>query len=298
MGSFINVVSLRYKPGQKLFNGKIIGDSVGQNLPPAEKGGRSHCFKCGKELTWYELIPVISFLIQKGKCRHCGHKLSFQYLIVEFLSGLIFLLVPIKILNFQFPISNFQSITQLTNHQILITVLWISIFLSLLLLSIIDFLHFIIPDQINLFLVFLGIILTAANYIHRPAEQIINYSFVGHYSLLFGLTDNIWINHIFAALLGMVFFGLIIILSGGKAMGWGDFKLMGVLGLIFGWPDALLIIFLSFIVGSLASAVLLIKKKKTLKEAVPFGPFLVAGSTLVFFFGYQIVDGYFKIFSL
>lgn len=277
VGSFVNVVSLRYQPGGKLFGKKIIG---------VKKDDRSHCLKCGKTLNWYELIPVLSFLIQYGKCRHCGHRLSFQYPLVEILSGIIFTAVPFNVFK------NFQLFSQLSDYKLLISAIWIVIFLLLLLLSIIDFRHFIIPDQINLSLAILGILLIGVNLI--GSQQF----FIGHYALLFGLIGNVWLNHLFAALIGMVFFGLIIVLSKGRAMGWGDFKLIGPLGLIFGWPDVLIIIALSFIVGSIIGISLVIKKKKTIKEAVPFGPFLVAGSALVFFFGYQIVNGYFKIFGL
>ncbi len=81
-------------------------------------------------------------------------------------------------------------------------------------------------------------------------------------------------------------------------MGWGDFKLVGALGLILGWPDILMVLFLAFIIGAIFSVILLIGKKKKIKEAVPFGPFLVVAASLTFFFGYQIIDGYFKLFGL
>ena len=96
----------------------------------------------------------------------------------------------------------------------------------------------------------------------------------------------------------MIFFGAIILLSRGKAMGWGDFKLVGALGLIFGWPDILMVILLAFITGALVSIVVLIGKKKKMKDAIPFGPFLTTGAALTFFFGYQIIGGYFKLFGL
>jgi len=79
-------------------------------------------------------------------------------------------------------------------------------------------------------------------------------------------------------------------------MGWGDFKLAGALGLIFGWPDILIVVALSFIIGSLVSVFLMLKKKKTMKDIVPFGPFLIVGATIVFFFGYQLINLYFKLF--
>ena len=305
VGSFLNVISLRYRPGQKLLDRKIIG-------------GRSHCPNCHKKLNWYELIPVISFLMQKGRCRHCGHRLSLQYPVVELLSGFIFSLVPWHLKNFQFPISNFQflisnfqSITQLPNYQFLITLIWILIFLLFLLLSIIDLRHSIIPNSINLSLAILGIILVIA-YPKLSHSLSWNPNFSGRFSffkyyalpldfLPLSIVNSQWsivINHLFAALLGMVIFGLIIFLSRGRAMGMGDLKLVGALGLIFGWPDILMIMALAFIIGAIVSVVFLIRKKKKMKDMIPFGPFLVIGASLTFFLGYQIIDGYFKLFGL
>src|SRR3989344_1399386 len=272
IGSFLNVVSLRYRPEQKLLDLKIIG-------------GWSACPHCQKTLRWYELIPLLSFIIQLGRCRSCGQRLSLQYPLVELLSGLIFVFVPYSL----FSILNPQ-------FSILIAV-WLLIFILFLLLSIIDFRHYIIPDSINLLLAVLGVVLIIFK------SQM---SFLGHYALLFDFwpLSNVSgqlsavSSHLFAAIIAMAFFAAIIILTRGRAMGWGDFKLVGALGLIFGWPDILMIIFLSFIVGAVCVTPLLIRKQKTMKDAVPFGPFLIAGSALIFFFGYNIIDGYFKLFGL
>ncbi len=269
IGSFLNVISLRYKPGKKLFSEDVIA-------------GRSHCPHCRKILKWYELVPVFSFIIQKGKCRHCKHKLSWQYPLIETLSGLIFIFIPISL---GVPIFAPQSI------------IWILIFFIFILISLIDFRHYIIPDQLNFSLAILGLFLISIKEKTRTFGMFEG-SFLGHYSGLFGLRDNIWINHFFAALLGMIFFGLIIILSRGRAMGWGDFKLVGPLGFIFGWPDILMIVFLSFIIGSVFVAPLLIKGVKKMKDVVPFGPFLIIASSLTFFFGYQIINSYFSLFGV
>lgn len=263
IGSFLNVLSLRYKEDQKILDLKIIG-------------GRSHCPHCGKQLKWYELLPIFSFIIQLGKCRSCGTRLSFQYPIVEILSGLIFVFVSYSI---------FQSF----NPSIFQLIIWLLIFTLFLLLSIIDFRIYIIPDSINLLLAILGIVLIALS------ANIS--SFLGHYSLLFGFQNNIWFNHFFAAFIAMFFIGSVIILSRGRGMGWGDFKLVGALGLIFGWPDILMVLFLSFIIGSLFVLPLLISRRKGMKDAVPFGPFLIIAAALTFFFGFQIIDAYFKFFN-
>ena len=292
IGSFLNVVSLRFQPGQRLLDLRIIN-------------GRSHCPHCQKTLRWYELIPLLSFIVQFGKCRHCKKKLSLQYPLVEFLSGLIFVSVPLLLTNFQFspPAGGFN----LSILQLIIIAVWLLIFILFLLLSVIDFRHYIIPDSINLSLAALGIILIIFNQILDSKFQILNSgSFLGHYALLFDFWPLSNVSgqlsavsgHLFAAIIAMAFFAAIIILTRGRAMGWGDFKLVGALGLIFGWPDILMIVFLSFIVGAICVTPLLIRKQKTMKDAVPFGPFLIAGSALIFFFGYNIIDGYFKLFGI
>jgi len=270
VGSFINVISLRYQPEEKILSKRTIG-------------GRSRCPYCHKELKWSELIPLLSFLWQKGKCRECGRFLFWQYPIVEFLSGLIFILVPIKILT-----TNYQLLT--ADYQYLISAVWILIFELFLLIAIIDFRQYIIPDQLNLSLAFLGFSLLILNQFTNSG------SFLGYYGAVINPFSNIWLNHIFAALIAMLFFGILIILTKGKGMGWGDFKLAGALGLIFGWPDILIVVALSFIIGSLVSVFLMLKKKKTMKDIVPFGPFLIVGATIVFFFGYQLINLYFKLF--
>ena len=81
-------------------------------------------------------------------------------------------------------------------------------------------------------------------------------------------------------------------------MGLGDVKLAGAIGFLLGWPDIVLALVLAFLVGSIFAIPLLLMKRKTLKDALPFGPFIVAGVTLVFFFGYHIINGYFYLFNL
>ncbi len=285
IGSFLNVISFRYRPGHPLLEERTIG-------------GRSHCRHCGKELNWYELIPVLSFILQMGKCRNCREKISFQYPIVEITSGLIVAIVPWYLKGLQFSIFGTQAALVAGHWPLIVaSAVWIAIFLLFLLLSIIDFRHYLIPDAINLALVILGLVWTFT-VSHYGSINYSSGSFLEYYSSIFGLSGNIWASHIIAAMLGMAFFGAIIILSRGAAMGWGDFKLVGAIGLIFGWPDILLVLMVAFIIGALITLPLLIKKKKRLKDAVPFGPFLVLGGTLVFFFGFQIIDYYFKLFGL
>ncbi len=267
-GSFLNVVSLRYKEGGNVFDVKAIG-------------GRSKCLTCQKQLSWKELIPLISFFFQKGQCRHCGHKLSLQYPIVELLSGLIFVLVPFMLHDTSFMIQG----------------LWLLVFLLLLLLSSIDFRLYVIPDSLQIILAISGIVLTfftqkIGTFGHFKG------SFLDFYAFIFGFRENIWINHFLAAAAALIFFGFIIAVSRGKGMGWGDFKLAGALGIIFGWPDILLVLAISFIIGAIFSIILVLGGRKKMKSAVPFGPFMAIGATAVFFFGPQLVELYLKLLAI
>ena len=251
LGSFINVVALRYSGAGRLF--KFAGPK------------RSHCPHCGNILRWYELIPVASFFLQLGRCRQCRHKLSWQYPIMELASGFAMLLI------FYLPGPT--------------GIIWALAALAMILLSAIDWRLQIIPDQINLFLAGLGIILGLLG----------AGSFLENYAPLFSLTSNALLSRLMAAIAAVIFFGFIIAVSRGRAMGVGDLKLSGALGLLLGWPDIVLSLSFSFIIGAFIGLVLLILNRKKLKSVIPFGPFLVGGVFLHILFGYQVVKWYFSI---
>lgn len=283
VGSFLNVVSLRYQPGQGILNSKTIG-------------GRSRCPVCDKQLVWYELIPIFSFLWQKGRCRHCGHLLSLQYPLIEIVCGLIFAGIPWYLYNL-YQVHFYPLSGEPISWYCLSVLIWVLVFLLFVLLSVVDFRHLIIPNGLNLLLAVLGLALIFITDYYNYFD-FLRGSFLGHYTSILGLRDNIWINHLFAALAGMALFGLLIVLSRGKAMGWGDFKLGIALSLVFGWPDILMILILAFVVGAIVCVILMIQGKKKLKDEIPFAPFLVIGATLTFFLGYQIINGYFYLFGL
>lgn len=285
VGSFINVVTLRYKPGSRLLDPHVIG-------------GRSFCPHCHKSLSWYELIPILSFIIQGARCRSCQGKISFQYPLVELICGIIFVAVPWYFFsNLGFSSYNFSTVTQLLNYQLLLSAIWILVFLSLVIIFIIDFRRYIIPDQINLFLIFLGILLIVISSAYHGFDQVSS-PFLKSYAYLFGWRDNIWINYLFAALISSIAFSLLIILSRGRAMGWGDAKLAFALGMVFGWPEILMILMLSFLIGAIGTLPLLIRGKKSIKDTVPFGPFMVAAAFITFFFGYSLIYYYFQLFGI
>lgn len=256
IGSFLNVVALRYDGEHFLFSTKRLG-------------GRSHCPHCKKTLRWFELIPLASFAMQGGRCRHCRARIGWQYPAVELISGVIFVAVH--------------------------SVLWIVAFEILLLVAYVDILLGIIPDELNVMLTAVGIV---AVWFVSQNTGIGNLSSFGPYASIFGLQANLWINHAVAAVFGAAFFGAIILATRGKGMGMGDMKLAFPLGLLFGWPDILIISMLAFIIGGVFGLALIVAGKKTMKSAVPFGPFLVVASAVAFFAGSSLFAWYFHAIGI
>ena len=281
-GSFMNVVVFRFKEGEFIFGRKVLS-------------GRSHCRHCGKTLSWYELLPLLSFIIQFGRCRACGRWLSFQYPIVEALSGLLFLGTAYYF--FSYHALDFTSIALKSQWWILgATVIWAAVFFILLLLSVIDYREYLVPDE-TVYAIF-GLAALWVLWLFGTGHfGLIMGSFLGAYANLFGLRHDILSNHLFAAFVGFAAIALIFFLSRGRAIGFGDVKLLAVLGLLFGWPDIVIILGLAFVIGAAVSLALLAKRQKGIKDFVPFAPFIALSSFLVFFYGSDIVRLYFYIFN-
>ena len=278
VGSFLKVIADRYEPDLFLWNKKIIGCSLRSDpsaSPSEARASHSRCSSCGTELRWFELIPLFSFFLQKGRCRRCRQRIGFQYPLVELMSGCIFVFVPAVLKNFY--------LLSTTYH--LLSILWISVFSILLLISLIDFRLRIIPDEANLILLALGVLIV----FFQPFGDL-HGSFLKHFALLFGWRQNIWMNHLFAFFIAAAFFATLVLLTRRRAMGVGDLKLAAALGFVFGWPDIMLITVLSFIIGSCIGVGAIVLNKKSMKSYLAFGPFLGVASRLVFFFGYQMVE--------
>jgi leader peptidase (prepilin peptidase) / N-methyltransferase len=265
IGSFVNVLALRYRGDRFLFSPEVIG-------------GRSRCPHCKRTLRWFELVPLLSFVVQGGRCRRCKKPIGLHYPLVELLSGLIFVFVPLRL-----------------GGDLALSVLWVAAFETLLLITYVDIRLQIVPDELNLFLGAVAV-LAAVFFVNEHGAA--NYSFFGAHAALFGLQGNFWLSHLVGALIGAVFFIFLIFLTGGKGMGWGDVKFSLPLGFLFGWPDILPLYGTAFIAGAIVGAVLLLQKRKTMKSAVPFVPFMVFGAALVFFFGDSLIGSYFHIIGL
>lgn len=282
IGSFLNVVALRYHPERGVFNFRSIR-------------GRSMCPSCHATLRSYDLIPVLSFLLLRAKCRHCRHPISFRYPTVELATGLIFLL-PLYFNN-HFGLAHLlaQGGTLLWYYALI--AIWTAALLIFLLIALIDIQLYIIPNGLNWALAALG--LARAGFLYWFDKfDLTHGTFLGSYALLAGVRDNALVNAGVGALVGAGIFAIIIAATRGRGMGLGDLKLVAALGLLFGWPDIVLVTVFAFILGALYSVRLLLIGEKSLKDAVPFGPFIVVGATLVVFFGRDIAEWYFTFFQI
>jgi prepilin signal peptidase PulO-like enzyme (type II secretory pathway) len=271
IGSFLNVVSLRYDGAHFILDPHVIG-------------GRSHCPSCGRTLRWFELVPLLSFFLQAGRCRRCRARLSVQYPIVELASGLLFVLVPWRTAGF----------AAASFFPWLLPPLWVLAFLTLLLISVIDIRTGIIPDELNLalgvFAVAIGVFLSMS----LPGSG----SLIGPLSGILGAPGNIWVGRVIGAAFGFAFFEFLLLITRRKGIGMGDVKLALPLGLLFGWPDILPVVGCAFIIGALAGVLLISLKKKTMQGTLPFGPFLALGAASVFFLGVPIAQWYLRLMGL
>ena len=279
IGSFLNVVILRYDGEHFLFDTKMIG-------------GRSHCMHCKQMLRWFELVPIISFLIQGGRCRRCRARLNIQYPIIELLSGLVFIFVPLA-LGIG---ASVVSASGIAVPLAIITALWVAAFEALLVMSVIDIRLGIIPDEINIFLAALGIFLAivSAGYFGGGTNE----SFLGPYAAIFGWQGSAVLAKIIGAATGGAFFAVLIGVTRGKGMGMGDLKLAIPLGLIFGWPDIIFLLVFAFVIGAIVGVLAIARGKNSMKGTLPFGPFLALGAATLFFCGPQIFSWYFSLLGI
>lgn len=259
VGSFLNVVAFRYEETHGFFH-----------VPSLR--GRSRCLVCLKSLRWYELIPVVSFFLQNARCRQCLVKLSWQYPLVEFLTGLAAVLIYRSFSGFDL-------------------VLWLIAAAVLIVLAAIDVRTRLIPDETNLIIFILGLVRLFSGY-NAP-----HHSFLKFFDHFFGITSPLWLNQLVGLAVGGAIFAIIILATRGRAMGVGDLKLGAAAGFFLGWPDILIALMIAFIAGGVVSIGLILRKRKGLKDVLPFGPFIVFGIIIVALWGEALMSGYINFFS-
>jgi len=214
----------------------------------------SHCPQCGTPIKPWDNIPVISYLILKGKCRNCSGPISVRYPVVELLSGLL----AVSLLYRFGPTVPF-----------LIYYLWACV---LLIITFIDLDIQIIPDRLSLGGIVAGLL-------------VVYWLPVTYKDAVFGLVLG-------GGLLLAIIYGYYF-LTKKEGMGGGDVKLLAMIGVFTGWQGVLFTVFASSLMGTIVGIPYGLIKKGTLKAAIPFGPFLALGALIYVFWGQQIIDWYF-----
>jgi leader peptidase (prepilin peptidase)/N-methyltransferase len=260
-GSFVNAFVWRLHEQEELW-GKKKRPSNQQLAKLSILKGRSMCPSCKHELAAKDLVPVLSWLSLRGRCRYCHKPISWQYPLVELATALLFVTSYIW-----WPVAlNGVGLTQF--------VFWLVFVVAFMALTIYDVRWFLLPNRVVYPLICLAIV------------EVIVVSIVGRdfHSLL---------NAALGALIIAGIFYILFQLSGGAWIGGGDVKLAVVLGLLAGTPvKALLVMFFSSVIGTICSIPILLRGKKALGVQVPFGPFLLAATVVVVLFGTAIVDWY------
>ncbi len=239
--------------------------------------GRSFCPYCKHTLSWSDLVPVFSLLFLRGKCRYCKKKISVQYPLVEIATGVLFVLI-LSFGDVGFPAGSPTSVGSLLNIAFLFYVASV-----LIIVFVYDLKHYLIPDKI----LFPAI---GVAFIYRLFENLN----ISNWILISNLAP--FLNYFWAAAIASGFFLAIFLISGGRWMGFGDVKLAILMGILLGFPNILVGLFLAFFFGAIIGVILMVLNKKGLKSEIPFGPFLIAGTFIAMFWSQAIIQWYLKLF--
>ena len=219
----------------------------------------SHCPSCGHKIRAWENIPILSYLLLRGKCSNCGTAIHWRYPSVELATGLLSLVI---VLTFGFSLT---------------TLLGICLTWALIVLTMIDFDHKILPDSITLPLIWIGLLINF-NGTFVPLESAVIGAIAGYMTL--------W-----------TVFWVFKLLTGKDGMGYGDFKLLAALGAWMGWSSLPMIILLSSLVGAVVGLSLIIILGRDKNIPIPFGPYLAAAGWISFVWGDSITQNYLTFIS-
>lgn len=217
--------------------------------------GRSHCVKCQHPLSKWDLIPLFSWLFLRGQCRYCRKPISFQYPLVEFIMGAMFVSAYVA--------------SVLVGEESLFYLFWLLlIFFSFTILFIYDLLYMELPDEVSL-----------------PAIVVL-------FGFTFLEFTPSWQDALIGAAIPLGFFGIQYLISRGMWIGEGDFRLGILMGLILGWKLTIVALFVGYILGASVGVYVLANKSKNMSSQLPFGPFLILGTVIGLFVGEGILEWY------
>lgn len=258
VGSFLNVVIYRLpKIMEQEWHNNCL-ELQGKDIPAQQQftlsKPRSSCPHCGHKIKAFENVPVISYLLLRGRCSACKTPISIRYPLVEIFTGTL-----IGLTSWQF---GYTSATLFA---------WVFVF-ALIALTFIDFDTQLLPDDITLPLLWLGLL----------------------FNLNSGFTDleSAVIGAMAGYLVLWSVFWLFKLIRGKEGMGYGDFKLLAAIGAWFGWKMLPAVILLSSTLGAIIGIALIVLTKRSKEFPIPFGPFLAIGGIAALFFGQQLSQIY------
>jgi prepilin signal peptidase PulO-like enzyme (type II secretory pathway) len=272
-GSFLNLVSDRIVSGESIMF------------------GRSVCDFCRNPLNPKSLVPLFSFIFQKGKSACCKKDLSWAYPVSEFMTGIAFL----------FAAHYSRVLTEFSLSSVLVCLYLATVFSFFIILFFTDAKYRLLPDKIVYTAIYVTLVFILGLYLldlKMYHDKLLAGSF-GQYLIQAGF----WKNHLFLVFKQILvliassffisfFFMSLIMITKGRGMGGGDVKLGFLIGLFNGFPGNILAIFLGFLFGSIYSLGLIALKKKGVKDTIAFGPFLILGSVVAFIWGDAFIRWY------
>jgi len=258
-----------------LILGSFLG-AVNYRLKTAEDivWKRSYCRHCKHEIRWYDNIPLLSFIVLFGRCRDCRKYISWEYPLIEGMTGVLFAGVALKF--FGAPLLGISGI--ISGAMSASAIIDMSFFLFAICYLVLIFWHdydyMLISDAV----VYPAMIVTLFYQIWKYTQS----------PLAIADWHSPIASSLMAGLGAALFFFALIWISKGKWIGGGDVKLGFLAGLVVGFPKILFVFFLTYLIGSVVSLALIAAKKKTWKSQIPFAPFMVSAILIVLFFGEQI----------
>jgi leader peptidase (prepilin peptidase) / N-methyltransferase len=263
VGSFLNVVIHRLpkmmERDWRVQCAELTGSKVSDDAPYNLMSPRSACPHCKHKIGALENIPVISYLLLRGKCKGCHAPISIRYPIIESISGL---LSACAAWHFGFGLAAVAAIL----------LVW-----ALIALTCIDLDTQLLPDNITLPLLWLGLLFNLSNTFTGIANAVVGA--ISGYLILWGI------------------YWMFKLLTGKEGMGYGDFKLLAAIGAWLGWQMLPLVILLSSVVGTVVGITLIAAVKHGRDIPIPFGPYLAGGGLIALFWGSYITQNYLQLFA-
>lgn len=270
----------------------MIGLAIGSFLNvlidrlPAEESimGKSHCDFCKKDLAWYDLLPILSYVYLGARCRYCGKKLSFLYPLVELITGVMFVWVVAGVgetgrmrdLGRMREVGEVGGALLSLHFSVLQIIAFLGIVSAAIVIFFSDLKYQIIPDSIQVFL----------------------FAFAFLFLITKGITPKVFLEQVVAAFIVMFPILILFVFTKGKAMGFGDVKLSFIMGFLLGITGGLVALYIGFVTGAAVGVALIFLGKKKLKSKIAFGPFLVIGMAVMLFWGDYLRGAISKLYGV